>query len=106
MHVEINTDNHIEGKEGLLTHVEDVVRKSMSHFSGQVTRVEVFLKDENAAKAGPQDKKCTMEARISSHQPLAVSYEADNLHTAIDGAADKLKRAVEHTLGKLHRQGH
>lgn len=104
MHIEVNTDHNIESKEGLVRHVEEVVGKAMNHFAGQVTRVEVHLKDENAGKSGAADKRCIMEARIANHQPLAASHDADNLHVAIDGAAEKIKRAVESALGKLNRK--
>ena len=104
MHIEVNTDHNIEANEGLTKHVEEVVQKAMSHFAGQVTRVEVHLKDENAGKSGAADKRCVMEARIANHQPLAATHDADNLHVAIDGAASKIKKAVESSLGKMGRK--
>ncbi|MCB1138862.1 MAG: HPF/RaiA family ribosome-associated protein [Leptospiraceae bacterium] len=104
MHIEVNTDHNIESTEGLVLHVEQVVEKAMSHFAGQVTRVEVHLKDENAGKSGAADKRCIMEARVANHQPVAVTHDADNLHIAIEGAASKIKKAVESLLGKLNRK--
>jgi ribosome-associated translation inhibitor RaiA len=43
-----------------------------------------------------------MEARLAGRQPIAVTEEAATLDLAVDGAADKLARLIEHTLGKLH----
>ena len=39
-----------------------------------------------------------MEARLEGHQPIAVTDESDSLDEAIAGAADKLKRSLDHTL--------
>jgi hypothetical protein len=44
-----------------------------------------------------------MEARLEGHQPIAVTDEADSLDEAIAGAADKLKRSLDHTLSRLNR---
>lgn len=42
-----------------------------------------------------------MEARLEGRQPIAVTHEAATGHQAIDGAADKLERFIESTLGRL-----
>jgi hypothetical protein len=42
-----------------------------------------------------------MEARLEGRQPVAVADEAATVDLAVDGAAAKLARLVEHTLGKL-----
>jgi hypothetical protein len=42
-----------------------------------------------------------MEARIAGVRPLAVAHEAPHMLQAVEGAADKLKRSIEHTLGRM-----
>ena len=42
-----------------------------------------------------------MEARLEGRQPIAVTHQAATVEQAIDGAADKLKRSIESTLGRL-----
>ena len=69
-----------------------------------LTRVEVHLNDENAGKSGAQDKRCQMEARIKGHQPLSVTHKAESLDLAVDGAADKLLRAITNLSGKLEKK--
>ena len=101
MHVQVNTDNHIEGREVLATRVEAVVQESLRRFSDQITRVEVHLSDENSRKGGQDDKRCMMEARLEGRRPTAVTHHAATLDQAIDGAADKLQRSIESTLGRL-----
>jgi ribosomal subunit interface protein len=102
MQIQVRTDNNIDGHQDLIEHVESVVSHAMSHFGDQITRVEVHLKDENSTtKSGAVDKRCAMEARPAGMKPIAVTHHADNIHMAVEGAADKLKRSLEHTLGKL-----
>lgn len=100
MLVQFNTDESIAGREALGRHAEDVVRRALAHYSDAITRVEIHLSDVNAHKGGERDKRCLMEARLAGRQPIAVSDQASSLHQALDGAADKLRRAVDNALGK------
>lgn len=101
MKIQLNTDNHIEGDERLREHVESVVESTLDRFRDQVTRVEVHLGDENSKKGGARDKRCMMEARLENRPPTAVTHHAGTVREAIDGAADKLLRALEHEIGRL-----
>jgi ribosomal subunit interface protein len=102
MQILVNTDRNIEGSEKLTEHVQRVVTHAMSHFGAQVMRVEVHLSDENGGKHGADDHRCLMEARVDGRDPTAVTHHADNLHQAIDGAAEKLKHALSHDLERRH----
>jgi hypothetical protein len=42
-----------------------------------------------------------MEARLEGRQPVAVTHQAATMDQAVDGAADKLARLIENTLGRL-----
>lgn len=104
MQIQINTDHSIEGREALSNHIREVVEHSLTHISDHITRVEIHLTDVNGPTNGPKDLRCAMEARLERHQPLAVTHQAGSLHEAVDGAADKLARTVEHTLGRLRTE--
>jgi ribosome-associated translation inhibitor RaiA len=108
MQVKVHTDNNIECHPPLVHHIETVVKDAMDHFSRQITRVEVHLSDENAHKSNDADLRCVMEARLQGYQPMAVTEHAANMHLAIQGAADKLKRTVENAIGRLsdNKKGH
>jgi ribosome-associated translation inhibitor RaiA len=41
------------------------------------------------------------EARVAGLKNIAVKHHAESLHLAIEGAADKLTKALESALGKL-----
>ena len=105
MQIQINTDRNIEGREALAAQVSGVVENALSRISDHITRVEVHLSDENSDKKGGNDNmRCVMEARLEGRQPVAVTHQAATLDQAIDGAADKLTRLIESTLGRLRDQ--
>jgi ribosome-associated translation inhibitor RaiA len=104
MQIQVNTDHTIEGHEALADKIRGVVENALGRMSDHITRVEVHLTDERGSKSGKNDKRCMMEARLEGRQPIAVTDEATTLVLAVDGAADKLARLIEHTLGKLHDQ--
>lgn len=89
------------GWESLIAYVTGVVEKALYRFSERITRVEVHLNDENSHKNGQDDKRCMMEARLEGRQPTAVTDQAASMHQAINGAAEKLCRAIESTLGRM-----
>lgn len=101
MQVQFNTDESVEGREALARHASEVVDHTLGRFSDHVTRVEIHVSDVNGEKGGLHDKRCLMEARIAGRQPIAVSDQAGSVHQAIEGATQKLKRALDGVLGKL-----
>ena len=104
MQIQINTDRNIEGHEALAAQVRGVVESALSRISDHITRVEVHLSDESSHKSSQNDKRCMMEARLEGRQPIAVTHRAATLDQAVDGAADKLARLIESTLGRLREQ--
>mgnify|MGYP001795552661 CR=1 FL=1 len=100
MQIQINTDHNVEGHAPLIKHVHDLVEHALSRYSKHMTRLEVHLADENADKGGGLDKRCMIEARFKSWQPIAATDHATELDTAIHGAVRKLIRLIETTLGR------
>jgi ribosomal subunit interface protein len=104
MQVQIRTDNHIEGTDAMAQWASSTVKSALERFSDQITRVEVHLSDESAGKkSAVQSIQCTMEARVEGHQPLAIKHLGANLNQAIEGAAEKMQRLIESTLGRASR---
>jgi ribosome-associated translation inhibitor RaiA len=102
MRVQINTDHNIEGREALAAQVSGTVETALSRVSDHITRLEVHLSDESGYKSGQNDKRCMIEARLEGRQPIAVTHQAATLEQAVDGAADKLARLIESTVGRRH----
>src|SRR5690349_21199176 len=95
MQIQVNTDNHIVGRESLAAWVQAEVEGAMDRFGEQLTRIEVHLGDENSTKAGSDDKRCMLEARLAGLQPIAVTHHAGTLREALSGALDKLEKSLE-----------
>ena len=103
MQIELSTDGNIDGREALATQIDEVVKNALSRFRDQITRVEVHLSDQNSdKKEGDDDMRCMMEARLEGRKPIAVTNHAATVDQAFDGAAEKLARLIESTLGRLH----
>ena len=101
MHIQINTDQNVEGSDAFSDQTKAIIESTLNRFSEHITRVEVHLSDENSDKAGINDKRCLMEARLEGRQPIAVTHQAANLDLAVQGAAGKLKNMIESNLGRL-----
>ncbi len=101
MQIQINSDHHIAATPELAGRVQALVRDTLDRYSDRITRVEVHLNDLNSIKGGSNDKRCQMEARVAGIGPVSANHEADSLDLAIDGAMEKLERALEHRLGKI-----
>jgi len=101
MQIQVNSDNHIESSIRLEEWVRNTIESTLERYEEDLTRVAVYLRDENGDKPGPHDLSCRLEARPKGHQPLSVLHKADTLEQAIDGAATKLDHALEHLFGKL-----
>ena len=100
MHIEVSTDNSIDGSEGLTGHIRELVRHELANMEKHITRIEVYLSDSNADKTGPEDIHCMLEVRLEGLQPTAVKESAATIERATKGAASKMKHALESILGK------
>ncbi|WP_263264112.1 HPF/RaiA family ribosome-associated protein [Pseudomonas sp. RIT-PI-S] len=100
MQVQVNS-NQVNAGVGLHDWVSSTVEDTLARFDDLLTRVEIHVSDENAGKAGAQDKRCQIEARPKGHTPISVTHKADALDLAVQGAADKMSHALEHLMGRL-----
>jgi RNA polymerase sigma factor (sigma-70 family) len=101
MQILVNTDSHIVGSSKLTQEADTLVRQALGRFGDRITRVEVYLSDENSRqKFGDTDKRCVIEARLGGLQPITVSHQGSSLDQALGGAADKLEKTLKRTLGR------
>jgi ribosomal subunit interface protein len=101
MHIQVNTDHNIENSLELINYIKKSLSEDFNRFENAITRIEVHLSDENAAKSGGSDKRCLLEARIANRQPIVVSHHADNIHQAFEAATEKLLRSLDNMVGRL-----
>ncbi|HEU4622787.1 MAG TPA: HPF/RaiA family ribosome-associated protein [Burkholderiaceae bacterium] len=102
MQIQINTNESVQGSATRFEWIESEARDALERFEDDVTRVEIHLNDVNADKEGGRDQRCMMEARIAGLASVAVTEYADSLPDAVRGAAEKLRKALDSKLGKLH----
>ena len=100
MQVLVNSNHSISVTADLEERVKATVETELERFDDHLTRIEVHLNDENSNKSGPHDKRCQMEARVKGLQPVSVTHKAESLELAIDGAMEKLDKALGHQFGK------
>lgn len=105
MEIHINTGNGMDNKETLESWADGEIRRTLGRFSNDVRRVEVHLSDENSGtKGGADDKRCVIEAHVTSLPPVAVSHQASSLDEAFRGAEAKARRALDTVIGKLNER--
>ncbi|MDO5505724.1 MAG: HPF/RaiA family ribosome-associated protein [Pseudoxanthomonas suwonensis] len=103
MKIQLNTDNNVQGDASLQRHAEETVTSILERFADRITRVEVHVHDDNGRDRTGEglDKHCTIEARLNNMQPLTASDSANDVSSAVTGAARKLQRVIETAVGKL-----
>ena len=107
MFIQIHADNQIPSDNDRDTRLEEQIRQRLARFEDRITDVEVHVSDVNGSKGGNGDLRCSLEARVSGIQPIAVVEEGSDVDRAVIGAAKKAVRALDHQLGKLSdRRGH
>lgn len=52
MQIQIQTDKHVPHDPSVVGHVEKTCTAQLAHFAGDITRVEVHLRDENGQRGG------------------------------------------------------
>ena len=72
--------------------VEAVVTDALDRFMPRLTRIDVHLSDTNANKQGGSDKRCQIEVRPASQQPVSARASADTVEKSLTIAVGKMKR--------------
>lgn len=101
MEVFFNTDKNIEGKERIESYFTQHIKEDLARFEDRVTRVEVYLSDQNGTRKGPKDKKCILEIRPEGMKPIAVTHHDDTIEKALNGATKKAVSSLASLMGKL-----
>ncbi len=99
--IQLNTDKNIPGDERLESYLSSIIEEDLSRFSDHITRIEIYLADENSHKKGTDDKRCTLEARLKDRQPIAVTSHATTVEKAVTDALEKLNGSISTIYGRL-----
>ncbi len=101
----MNVKIHTQGFDltpAIKEHVYRQLHFNLANFEGQVLVAEVFLRDVNGPKGGP-DKKALVCIRLSSRLNIAVERTRSDLYTAVNQVSRQAKRAVKRTLNRHRR---
>ncbi len=101
MIIQLNADKNLSIHQEFKMKLNDMLSGELDRFSGQITRLEVHLSDENGPKKAVKDKRCLLEARLEGMQPIAVTEFSDTHENAVKGAIGKLKATLDKTFGRL-----
>ncbi|MBA3461198.1 MAG: hypothetical protein H0T46_14635 [Deltaproteobacteria bacterium] len=77
------------------------IQDVLARYVENITTVEVHYADENGPKSGDADIRCTVEVRFEGRKPVAVTHHAADLPIALEAAAEKMARMLEHQLGRI-----
>ncbi|MBL0926737.1 MAG: HPF/RaiA family ribosome-associated protein [Phycisphaerales bacterium] len=94
-------DGPMATSSAVLDRITSRLTHALQRFGSRIREVEVRLADVNGGKGG-DDKRVRMLAHVAGLAPVAVEAHHHDYYAAIDGAADKLKRAVTHSIAR-HR---
>ncbi|MDO8306942.1 MAG: HPF/RaiA family ribosome-associated protein [Actinomycetota bacterium] len=100
MEVLIHADGSIHVRPDLERHVREVLESKLTRFGHRLTRVEVGFNDEKVRHVGVPDRRCTIEARPTGMDTVAVTANTGEFVLSFDAAAEKLMSALETRLGK------
>jgi len=101
MIIQVNTDKNIPGSKELNEKFSGIISAELDRFSNYITRIELYLSDEDGIKDGLNDKRCLLEARLKKRQPIAVKNYGSSHELAVQGAVDKLKNSLDSIIGRL-----
>jgi hypothetical protein len=99
MQIQVSTDTRAEATTTIVD-VTAIVETGLARFRDRLTRVEVHLSDTNGPRGGI-DRRCALEARPTTRQPVAVKNEAATEAEAVRGAVDKMSRLLTSTFDRL-----
>jgi ribosome-associated translation inhibitor RaiA len=101
MQVLVRHDDTIRGSERLTEMATATIEGALARFVDNITTVEVHFADENGKKTGGDDIRCSIEVRFEGRKPIGVNHHASDLEVALEAAAEKMARMLDHQLGRI-----
>jgi hypothetical protein len=101
MDIQVRTDYHVKGDEGLIAYVEGEVASGLEPFARRITTVQVHLGEESGARKGPPELRCAIEVRPTGHAPVAVTRRGSTKDVVLRGAVSDMRTALERLFGRI-----
>ncbi|MDQ3232102.1 MAG: HPF/RaiA family ribosome-associated protein [Pseudobdellovibrionaceae bacterium] len=107
MYIQVNAHNSLTAPAKLQSWASEELENALSRFSTKLSRIEVYLSDENQGAETANDKRCSIEAKMDGFPMMAVAHQGDTIGEALLGATEKLQKILDKKIGKLqHHKGH
>jgi hypothetical protein len=100
MKIQLSTDKTIHGNESLHDHFTSFIATELDQYKAHIFNVDAHVKDENGIKEGRNDISCLLEASMDGRKTMIASNQADTIELAVSGAIEKLKHALDTTIGR------
>ncbi len=100
MNILVRHDGTIHGSESLTALAETTIQDVLVKYAEHITTVECHFADENGPKVGG-DIRCSLEVRFEGKKPIGCTAHATDLPVALESAAEKMVRMLEHQLGRI-----
>lgn len=104
MKFQLNTDAHIQGDERMTEIAQSLISQGLGHLTNRLSRIEVYLADENGPKRGADDIRCTIEARPEGLKPHTITHHSASVKSALRGGTKKMRTHLQSEFGKLSHQ--
>ena len=101
MQILVRHDDTIRGSDRLIETTSAAIERALTRFVENITTVEVHFADENGEKSGSDDIRCSIEVRFEGRKPVGVTHHASDLVVALEAAAEKMARMLDHQLGRI-----
>ena len=101
MQVLVRHDGTIQGSDKLEEMTTAAIEDALGRHAEHITTVEVHFADENGPKRGSDDIRCSIEVRFAGKPPIGVTHHANQLPDALEAAAEKMARMLDHQLGRI-----
>jgi ribosome hibernation promoting factor len=91
---------HLDVTASLSDYARRRIEQSLDRFEDRIQRVEVRL-DDISGPHGPGTKRCHIEVHLWHRESVIVEQDHNDVYTAVDKAATRLKRAVRRQINRI-----
>lgn len=99
MQIQVRHDDTINGSDKLIELTAATLEDVLSRFAEHITTVECHFAEEGPKATG--EVRCSLEVRFEGKKPVGCTHQAADLTVALEAAAEKMARMLEHQLGRI-----
>ena len=100
MQIQVRHDDTINGSTKLTELTTATLEDVLARFAEHITTIECHFA-ENGAKTNGGEVRCSLEVRFEGKKPVGCTHQAADLPVALEAAAEKMARMLDHQLGRI-----